>query len=139
MAKQRKPKGRQGTQPPAKYSHLPPPPAKVGACPACGRPIVWVQHDGHTVPCDPQRRLVIFDGPYGPNGLPEDPLVVFCERSGRPLWGRKATTEENEKFARLGNPGKPFAIGRESHWSKTCDVFGPWLTGQAKVPAAAPQ
>lgn len=138
MAKRSKPKGKRD-QEPAKYHHLPAPPAKAGACPACGRPIVWVEYEGHRIPCDPQRRLVIFAGPYGDNGLPEEALVVFCERTGRPLWGRSATRAENERYASQGNPGEPFAIGRENHWTNTCTRLGAWLTGEATVSAAPPR
>jgi hypothetical protein len=100
---------------------------------------VWVEYEGYRVSCDPQRRLVVFAGPYGENGLPEDTLVVFCERTGQPLWGRPATREENELFASRGNPGQPFAIGRESHWTNSCTRLGAWLTGEATVSPAPPR
>lgn len=96
---------------------------------------MWVSYEGRVVPCDPQRRLVIFDGPYGANGLPDETLIVFCEQTGRLLWGRPATVAETKRYAAKGLPGKPFAIGRVNHWTETCDQLAQWASGAAAVPA----
>lgn len=129
-------------QPPARPP--PAPPANAAKCPACGRDIVWVVSGEYVVPCDPQRRLVIFDCTFDDAGKFVDDsghdvecLAVFGERTGRLVWGRAATKAEGKRFAEQGNPGKPYTIGRVGHWSQTCDRLGSWLSGDAAVPDLA--
>jgi len=111
------------------------PEQKIGKCPACNRPVVWVSFDGHIIPCEPQRRLVVFAGPYDKNGIPEKPLVVYEEESGRLVIGREATEVERTDFREIGLPGLPYTIGYQGHWTVGCDRLDRFFTGEAKVPA----
>jgi hypothetical protein len=104
-------------------------------CPACGRRVVWVDCDGHLVPCEPQRRLFIFDGPYDDNGLPVEGITGFDEATGRMIIGRAATKKESKAFAKSKRTGKPFTIGLVGHWSTgDCPMLSEYLQGEVSVP-----
>jgi hypothetical protein len=84
----------------------------VKKCQKCGFPIV----ERFGVDCDPQKRLVIFDGPYDEHGLPVDGLPVYEEESGVYCLGRAASLAERKKFKADKNPGKPYTVGLQAHW-----------------------
>jgi len=110
-------------------------PQNAGWCPACGEPIVWMRTGEERVtPCHPQRRLMIFDEPYGtPEGASVEAMVLLEEPKGRVILGRAATKGEASLFQKVGNPGAPYAIGRDSHFI-SCGRLDRWLSGEAKVP-----
>lgn len=88
-------------------------------CPICKKTIVVIPCNGSEVDCNPQRRLVVFAGPYDGNGLPIEPLQVFTERQKQLVIGRAATDVEKKRYKAKRNPGAPFTIGFEAHW-RTC-------------------
>lgn len=131
MGKWQKPKKRRG--PPKPPGPPRPYPYQAGKCPACGAEVVFQQTpDGITTLCEPQRRLVIFE--YEPHEIvyPNNPLIVFGERTGRLVIGRAATKEEKKKFATNGMPGKPFTVGRFGHL-QNCTRWDRWLSGEISV------
>jgi len=122
----------------AKTAQAPPHP-NAGTCPACGAAVVWVETVGDVVPCEPQRRLVVFDASFDEHGALVDAsgnaveaLAVFHEHTGELVWGRAATKAEGRRFAKSGNPGVPFVIGRQGHWM-TCERLDRYVSGEARV------
>lgn len=111
-------------------------PRNAARCPACGVYIVWQKKEKTIVPCEPQRRLVIFPEEFANNQLFEGHgvLCLVEERTGRFVTGREATDAERALFAKTGSPGKPYTIGREEHVPKCADSTA-WAKGHAKAPS----
>ena len=111
-------------------------PRNAARCPACGEYIVWQKKEERIVPCEPQRRLVIFPEEFDNNQLFEGHgvLCLVEERTGRFVTGREATDDERRLFAKTGSPGKPFTIGREEH-VPLCADRNAWDKGHARAPS----
>ena len=108
---------------------------QVFQCPACGGDFVW-QHvdepvDYSPVACNPQRRIVVFAGPYDEHGLPVEPLTGFEEGPGHFVCGRAANDAERKHYKKHGNLDGlvPWAIVRNSHFA-TCTRWDRWLSGE---------
>lgn len=110
---------------------------RVERCPACGGDFVWqhvdgAQRDGLTSPvaCDPQRRIVVFAGPYDEHDLPVEPLTGWEEGTGRFVCGRAANDDERKHYRKHGNLDGvvPWTIIRGSHFTK-CTRWDLWLSG----------
>lgn len=103
-------------------------------CPACGGDFVWQHVDGagatSPVACDPQRRIIVFAGPYDEHDLPVEPLTGFEEGSGRFVCGRAANDDERKHYRKHGNLDGlvPWTIARNSHFT-TCTRWDLWLSG----------
>jgi len=111
-------------------------PQNAGVCPACDKPIVWLKHGEDLMPCEGQRRLIIFDYKSDENGLPldeEKPLVLFEERTGKLVIGRMAWPPEKKRFVSNKHPGKAFTIGHEGHL-RNCEQLSKWMSGDAVLP-----
>ena len=88
------------------------------------------------VPCEAQRRLVIFpdDATNGELFKGHGVLVLVEERTGRVVSGRTATAEEAQLFQKTGSPGAPYTIGREEH-APNCSDPEAWEKGFLKAPS----
>ena len=111
-------------------------PKNAARCPACGVYVVWQKKEDTIVPCEPQRRLVIFPEESANEQLFEGHgvLCLVEERTGRFVTGREATDDERKLFAKTGSPGAPFTIGREEHIPLCADAAA-WEKGHVKPPS----
>lgn len=116
-------------------------------CPACGATIglllIENRFGGGCVEVNLKPRIVIFAGPWmtfeytNPDTeereeihVPEEPLPVFEEWSGKLVVGRAATESEIDEYKDKNKISKPWTIGWESHLT-TCKRWGRWLNGKA--------
>lgn len=116
-------------------------------CPACGKTIflllAYPEHGGGCIEVNPQRRLVVFDGPWVKQEytdekgetkvtlLPKEPLALFEEWTGKLVLGRAATEREVEYYAEHKKLRVPWTMGFEGHLS-TCKGWKRWMNGKAE-------
>lgn len=112
-------------------------------CPACGASIVWEPtRDGPAIPCDPQLRLVIFEGEEidaDPRTLTPKKMeeMIGCIEVGTAtlVYGRNASDKERNHFRehKTLNGLVPWTLGRHSHY-RSCTGWDLWRKGKVAAP-----